>query len=88
MKIKEGFMMRKVAGMHVAVPIGEAVKEFNGMIQLNETSAFLWNQLLEETTKEQVIQAVTETYEVDREKAGMDLEKFLGKLREAGALEE
>lgn len=35
-KIKEGFLLRKVAGDHVVVPVGEAGKVFHGMIRLNE----------------------------------------------------
>ena len=41
-KIKEGFLLRKVAGDHVVVPVGEAGKVFHGMIRLNDTGAFLW----------------------------------------------
>ena len=44
MKIKENYMLRKVADCYVVVPIGEAVAEFNGMINLNEVGAFLWRQ--------------------------------------------
>ena len=43
-KIKEGFLLRKVAGDHVVVPVGEAGKVFHGMIRLNDTGAFLWEQ--------------------------------------------
>lgn len=39
-KIKEGFLLRKVAGDHVVVPVGEAGKVFHGMIRLNDTGAF------------------------------------------------
>lgn len=51
-KIKEGFLLRKVAGDHVVVPVGEAGKVFHGMIRLNDTGAFLWEQCRKETTKE------------------------------------
>ena len=47
-------MLRKVAGDHVVVPVGEAGKVFHGMIRLNDTGAFLWEQCRKETTKEQV----------------------------------
>lgn len=59
-KIKEGFLLRKVAGDHVVVPVGEAGKVFHGMIRLNDTGAFLWEQCRKETTKEQVLQAMAE----------------------------
>lgn len=63
-KIKEGFLLRKVAGDHVVVPVGEAGKVFHGMIRLNVT-ALLMEQCRKETTKEQVLQAMAEKYEVE-----------------------
>ena len=42
MKIKEGFILREVAGNYIVVAVGSAVKQFNGVITLNETGAFLW----------------------------------------------
>ena len=42
MKIKKGFVLRVVGGEHVVVPVGEMSKQFHGMINLNETGAFLW----------------------------------------------
>ena len=41
MKIKKGFVLRKVGGESVVVPVGEMSKQFHGMINLNETGAFL-----------------------------------------------
>lgn len=87
-KIKEGFLLRKVAGDYVVVPVGEAGELFHGMIQLNDTGAFLWEQCRKETTKEKVLQAVSDKYEVDKNVAADDLERFLEQLRNAGILEE
>ena len=41
MKIKKGFVVRKVGGECVAVPVGEMSKNFHGMINLNGTGAIL-----------------------------------------------
>lgn len=45
MKIKPDFLLRKVAENYVVVPVGTAMVDFNGMINLNETGAFLWEKL-------------------------------------------
>ena len=37
MKIKEGYVLREVAGQAVVIAVGEASKTFHGMINLNET---------------------------------------------------
>ena len=86
MKIKENYMLRKVADCYVVVPIGEAVAEFNGMINLNEVGAFLWRQLETETTFEAVLSAMLEEYDVEEAVAKADLEKFIGELNEANLI--
>ena len=42
MKIKEGFILRKVPGMNLVMPTGKNVKDFNGSLMLNDTGAFLF----------------------------------------------
>lgn len=83
MKIKENYMLRKVADCYVVVPIGAAVAEFNGMINLNDVGAFLWRQLENETTPEAVLAAMLEEYEVDEAIAKADLDRFINELKEA-----
>ena len=46
MTLKKGFMLRSIAGTHVVIPLGERVVDFNGILTLNETGAFLWELLL------------------------------------------
>ena len=86
MKIEENYMLRKVADCYVVVPIGAAVAEFNGMINLNEVGAFLWRQLESDTTPEAVVAAVLEEYEVDEAVAKADVDKFVKELQEAGLI--
>ena len=88
MKIKDNFMLRKVAGCYVVVPIGAAVKEFNGMINLNDAGAFLWQQLEKDTTVDAVVAAMLEQYDVDEATAKADVEKFVSQLRDASLIEE
>lgn len=88
MKVKEGFLMRKVGERAVVVPVGKAAQQFHGMINLNETGGFFWNLLREETSEERMLEAILETYDIGREQAQKSLERFLENLREAGVLEE
>ena len=48
MKIKEGFLIRKVGEQAVVVSVGDATNIFNGMIRLNATGEFLWNRIIDE----------------------------------------
>lgn len=83
MKIKENYMLRKVADCYVVVPVGEAVAKFNGMINLNEVGAFLWKQFESDTTFETVLAAMLEEYEVDEAVAKADLQYFIKELEDA-----
>ncbi|HKM29173.1 MAG TPA: PqqD family protein [Bacilli bacterium] len=87
MKIKKGFMLREVAGNYVVVPVGEASKEFKGIITLNISGAFLWKSLLEETTKEKLLEKFLGEYDIDQETATKDIDVFLDKVRSVNILE-
>ncbi len=87
MKIKENYMLRKVADTFVVVPIGSAVADFNGMINLNSVGAFLWNQLEKETDFDTVLKEMLLEYEVDEATAKADLEKFIKELEESSLLD-
>ncbi len=76
MKIKKGFVIRKVGDAHVVVPVGELSKTFHGMINLNETGAFLWKFFMAEHTVDEAVAALCAEYEVDEERARIDAEKF------------
>ena len=76
MKIKKGFVIRKVGDTHVVVPVGELSKTFHGMINLNETGAFLWNFFTAEHTVDEAVAALCAEYEVEEERARIDAEKF------------
>ena len=83
MKIKDGFILREVAGSYIVVAVGEAVKSFNGVITLNETSAFLWGVLSKGATEEELVNALLGEYEVDKEVAVKGVKAFINKLVEA-----
>lgn len=87
MKISKEFAMREIAGNYIVIPVGEKTVNFNAMITLNETGAFLWKQLEEEKNKQELLDLMLEEYEVDNKTAESDIEKFVEKLEAAGILE-
>ncbi len=86
MKLKSGFILREIAGSSIIVPVGERVKEFNGVINLNDTGVFLWKILEKGATEEEMVSALLNEYEVEKEVAEKDVSKFIGKLKEAKLL--
>ena len=87
MKIKEGFILRNVAGSFVVVPIGDATLDFNGMMNLNETGAFLFEKMIDGTTREDLIKALTDEYDVDEETAAKDVDLFIDKVEKEDLFE-
>lgn len=86
MKIKDGFILREVAGNTIVVAVGDAVKEFNGVINLNETGALLWKTMEKGADEQALVDALLAEYEVDRETAEKDVKAFIEKLNQAKLL--
>ena len=87
MKIKEGFVLRKVAARHVILPIGKASVNFNGMVSVNETGVLLWNVLEGGGDRDAMIDTLLSEYEVDRETAARDVDEFIDTLTKTGCIE-
>ena len=87
MKIKDNFLLRKVADSYVVVPVGKLTLDFNGIITLNETGAFLFEQLQKGAEREDLIENLLKEYDVDPEKAAAVNEEFLVQVKDADVLE-
>lgn len=87
MKLKSGIVIEKTGDEYVAVATGEAAKSFNGIIRNNKTANYIFEQLKEDKTEEELVDALLEHYEVSREKAQTDVAALIAKLREAGLID-
>lgn len=77
MKIKSGFIFRKIGDDNIIVPIGENLDRYNGLIRLNESARFLCELLKEDTDRESLIAALMKEYGIDEDLASRDVDKFL-----------
>ena len=84
MKRNKDFIADQIAGEYVAVPIGEMSKAFHGMIRLNDTARFIWDQLENDVTEAQIVDALLANYEVDRSCAERDVRRIVEMLKDAG----
>ncbi len=82
MKIKDGYIIRNIADNWIVVPLGEKVVEFNGLLSLNETAAFLWRQLENECDEDDLCSALMSEFEVDELTAKKDIDEFLQTLKD------
>ena len=80
LKLDKEYVLRQIGDDYIIVPVGKTALSFNGMITVNETGAFLWEQLVEGTSKEELLRNLIETYEVTQEEAERDIDEFFGVL--------
>ena len=87
MKIKDGFVLRKVPGMNLVMPTGKNVKKFNGSLMLNDTGAFIFEHLQKGSTPAETAQALTQEYDVSLDTASADVQNTINSLIESGVAE-
>lgn len=85
MKLKDGFILREVAGQTVVVPSGDEL-DLNLMITLNGTGKFLWEKLEQGTDMDALVSAMLAEYDVDEATARKGAEAFVAKLEANGFL--
>lgn len=89
MKIKDGFVLRSVSDAYVVIALGDAAKNFHGMITLNESGALLWKTLAAGCDgADALVAALLAEYEITPEIASRDVGLFLDRVRKAGLLAE
>ncbi|MBQ8621444.1 MAG: PqqD family protein [Oscillospiraceae bacterium] len=86
MKLKNGFLLRQVAGQTVVLPTGNEL-DLNMMITLNDTGKFLWERLETETDEAALVAALLAEYDVDEATAKKAVADFVKKLDDNGFLD-
>ena len=86
MKLKTGFITHESNGEHITVTAGNTT--FNGMVRSNATAGFIVECLKKDTTKEEIIQKMSDTYDAPREVLEKDVEKILEQLHSIGAIDD
>ena len=87
MKIKEGFVLRNVVDEHIVMPTGDNIAKFDGAVVLNEVSAFVFKQLQNAVSREDLLEAMLAEYDVARETAEKDLDALLESFAQMGLLD-
>lgn len=87
MKLKKGFITHMLGEEQLMVAAGPAAKLFHGLVRSNETAAFIVDCLKKETTLEEIVKKMVDTYTVDPARAEKDIRAVLDKLSAIGAIE-
>ena len=89
MRLKDGLILREVAGQYVIVPTGKRVREVTGVLYMTKPAAYLWDYMQNhDFEKGDLIRLTVERYrDAGREQDSSDLDKFLKGLADKGVLE-
>ena len=81
MKLKDGFILRTVAGETVVLPTS-GVTDFDMMITLNDTGKFLWERLVVGAEEADLVKDLLAEYDVSEELATQSVAAFVARLKE------
>lgn len=87
MKVKEGFVLRNVVDEHIIMPTGDNIAKFEGAVVLNDVAAFVFEQLKNPMSKDDLLAAILNEFDVDEETAKNDLEMLIAKFTELNIIE-
>lgn len=86
MQLKNDFTIREIAGDYIVVPTGENYLDFGAVISLNESGAFLWDQLQSDKNADDLCVALVNEYGIDTGVAMADVTEFIALLKEHGLI--
>ena len=88
MKIKEGFVLRQMCGENIVSGEGLQHINFNKLISLNESAAYLWKELQgKDFTTEEMAELLIQRYGIDKQLAMTDAENLMASWKEIGLAE-
>lgn len=86
MRAVKDIILREIAGEYILIPVGAAALKIHGIINLTESGHLLWEKLQEPCREEELVAAIRQEYEIDKETAAQDVHDFLKKMADAGLL--
>lgn len=81
MELKKKLMKRQIAGETFLVPLGKTVYDSNGLFFLTEVGDFIWDRLPEAESRDDIVKAILDEYDVEEAVARKDVAAFFEKLK-------
>ena len=88
MRVKTGFLLKKIADAYSAIPYDSNYDTFGAIVSMNHTGAFLWQCLEEDVAVADLVIALQKEYGIKEDVAEQAVASFLEMLREHQLLEE
>ena len=71
---------RKTGNEYILVPVANNIADMNSVYTLNETGAFIWEQIDGKKNLMEIIDNLVEEYDVDHESASRDVSEFVDNM--------
>ena len=84
MKTHPDFILRQIAGENILVPCGESAKRLSGLINMNSTAAFIWQNLNDAKDLDELTARVVDNFEIDEETARRDVNGLTAEMIQKG----
>jgi hypothetical protein len=87
MRLREDFQLRKLGDDFIIIDPGQEMVDMSKVFTLNETAAFLWEELLhKEFNESNIVELLIENYEVDENTAQADALKLISEFKKGGLI--
>ncbi|MCR5150788.1 MAG: PqqD family protein [Clostridiales bacterium] len=81
-KLKKTVVVRKIGDDYILVPVGKSSKDYKGVFSLTPVAALIIDMLNIGAQKEELVNSVTNEFDIDETTALKDVEIFLERLSE------
>lgn len=88
MKIKDGYILKEVAGANIVIATGAQKMNFNGIMTFNSVGADVFNMLDGTNSVDDIVNKIANDYGVPYERVKTDVENLIIKMREHNLLDE
>lgn len=88
MKVRNNFILRKIADDYLLIPVGETALKVQGMVALSESGCMLYQMLQTGCARDDLLAAMLREYEISSDTAAADIDSFLDQMRELEMLDE
>lgn len=88
MKIKDGYILKDVAGEKIVIATGKQKLNFNGVMTFNSVGADVFNMLDGINSIDDIAKKIAEDYNVPFERVKTDVENLIKKMKEHNLIDE
>lgn len=78
----KNFIYREIAGDGMLIPTGSMVTKYNGLFMMTPTANIILKAISKGNTRDEIVDAVLEKFDADRETIEADVDTFLERLKE------